>query len=337
MKGPTDKVKVTSIRFLLFTLVLALAACTGSDSPPIKSVRHAIEGAYAADISADGTLSVLSTAEQSIVVWDLVNDKQIYTWSHLEEGSDPYGNTVAIIHIAADASYVVTADRDAFALWSVASGEPEGFWRIDESSIRDAAVSDNGRGILVGRGNGKVMFFEPQSGRRLEFLGHSEKINSVDISPNGFYALSGGNDYIAYLWDTRSGQVIHRFTHSSRVTKVALDDQGRYAFTADSKRDARIWDLQTGQEVSQLSYLQRQKIFGAAAFSKDGKKLVTGSPARRINLWSVESGKELAEWRVAPRKGTQPQSAVVYAVHFLDDNTVMSESSSGLAEYWRIQ
>ena len=34
------------------------------------------------------------------------------------------------------------------------------------------AVSNQGRGILVGRGNGKVMFFEPKTGRRLEFLGH---------------------------------------------------------------------------------------------------------------------------------------------------------------------
>lgn len=314
--------------------MLLLAGCGTSTSTPSKVVSHASDGIYAADISADMSLSVVSSGAQGILVWDLNKQEQLFQWRHSSEEQSI--NTVTNIHIAADNSFVVTSDREAFALWSLDSGDPVGFWRIDESSIRDVAVSNNGRGILIGRGNGKVMFFEPQSGRRLEFLGHQEKINSIDLSPNGHYALTGGNDYVAYLWDTRSGQVIHRFMHSSRVTKVVLDDKGRFGFTADSKRDARIWDLSTGQQISQLDYLQRQKIFSAARFSDDGTQLVTGSPARRINLWSVDSGNEVAEFKVAPKAGTQPQSAVVYAVGFLGQQQIISESSSGLAEYWVI-
>jgi WD40 repeat protein len=180
------------------------------------------------------------------------------------------------------------------------------------------------------------MFFEPQTGRRLEFLGHQEKINSIDLSPNGHFALTGGNDYVAYLWDTRTGQVIHRFSHPSRVTKVTLDDAGRYAFTADSKKQARIWDLQTGEFVSELVYRERQKIFSAAAFSKDGKYLLTGSPSRSLILWNVATGQQIKEWRVAPRESSKPPSAVVYAVGFLSDTEVMSISSSGLAEVWQL-
>ncbi|GAC16318.1 WD40 repeat domain-containing protein [Aliiglaciecola lipolytica] len=318
--------------FLWVMISLFLSACSGAISQPEKSVRHAQEGAYAADISADGKISVISTAQQGILVWDLTNQAEKFKWSHQEEGNNH--NTVGIVHIAADSSYVVTADREAFALWNLTTGEPEGFWRIDEASVRDIAVSNNGRGILVGRGNGKVLFFEPKTGRRLEFLGHQEKINSVDISPNGFYALTGGNDYTAYLWDTRTGQVIHKFVHSSRVTKVALDDLGRYAFSVDSKRGAKIWDVQSGKEISQLFYLQRQKIFSTATFSENGKYLATGSPGRALNLWSVTSGSEIQEWRVTPKEGTQPQSAIVYAVSFSQENQLLSESSSGLAEYW---
>ncbi len=320
--------------FCYLCLWVNLAACTGSDSKPIKTFRHAEKGIYAADVSADASISVVSSAQQGILVWGLEYNQQLFNWR--QEGDENSVNTIANVHIAADNSYVVTSDREAFALWNLTKGEPEGFWRIDESTIRDLAVSNQGRGILVGRGNGKVMFFEPQSGRRIEFLGHQEKINSVDISPNGFYALTGGNDYVAFLWDTRTGQVVHRFTHSSRVTKVALDDQGRYGFSADSKRGATIWNLQTGEQISQLKFLQRQKIFSTAIFSEDGKYLLTGSPGRRLNLWDVESGQELQEWRVTPKEGTRPQSAVVYATGFIGDNQVISESSSGLAEYWTI-
>lgn len=316
---------------LLLCLQLTLTACSQQSSTPVASVRHAEQGAYAADIASDGSISVVSGVTGDVLVWDLTSQQKKYQWSHQGEGN----TLVTSIHISADNSHVVTADRDAFALWSLQSGEPIGFWRIDESSIRDLAVSNNGQHILVGRGNGKVMLFEPQNGRRIEFMGHGERINSVDISPNGRYALSGGNDYNAYLWDTQSGQVIHKFNHASRVTKVALDDQGRYAFTADSKRGAFVWDVQTGEKISQLSYLQRQKIFSDAVFSKNGQYLLTGSPARRVNLWQLQNGDEVFEWRVAPREGSAPQSAVVYAVGFTPQGQVLSESSSGLAETWQ--
>jgi WD40 repeat protein len=318
--------------FILLSLCL-LSACGGGSDTALQSYRHAEQGAYAASISADASIAVVSSVNNGITVWELDTNTKRYVWQHQGDGS----NLVVNIHIAFDNSYVVTSDREAFALWNLSTGEPEGFWRIDESTIRDIAVSNQGRGILVGRSSGQVMFFEPQTGRRLEFLGHTEKINSIDLSPNGFYALSGGNDYVAYLWDTRSGQVLYKFDHTSRVTKVALDDAGRYAFTADSKREARIWDLTTGKEVSNLNYLERQKIFSTAVFSSDGKYLLTGSPAKRLNLWDVASGNEVGEWRVAPREGTKPQTAVVYAVGFRADQHLVSESSSGLAEFWQYQ
>ena len=323
-----------NLAFLLMTLCcITISACGGSNDEPLSSIQLASGGSHAANIAADNSIAVVSTIENGITVWDLASNQKRFVWRHQDDGN----NTVTNIHIAFDNSYVVTSDREAFALWNLDIGEPEGFWRIDEASIRDIAVSNQGRGILVGRGNGKVMFFEPKTGRRIEFLGHQEKVNSVDISPNGFYALTGGNDYLAYLWDTRSGQVIHKFDHPSRVTKVALDDQGRYAFTADSKRDARVWDLVTGNEVSSLNYMARQRIFTTAVFSDDGKYLLTGSPARRINRWDVQTGEELNEWRVSAREGSKPASAVVHDIGYFNENEVISESSSGKLEKWKIE
>ncbi|MGS2721090.1 WD40 repeat domain-containing protein [Paraglaciecola aestuariivivens] len=324
----------SNLAYIFFALISAmLVSCGGASNAPLTSVVHAEGGAHAAHISADNSIAIVSSIDNGITVWDIAANKQRYVWRHQDDGN----NTVTNIHAAFDNSYVVTSDREAFALWNLNIGEPEGFWRIDEASIRDIAVSNQGRGILVGRGNGKVMFFEPKTGRRLEFLGHQEKINSVDISPNGFYALTGGNDYVAYLWDTRTGQVIHKFNHSSRVTKVALDDEGRFAFTADSKRDARVWDLRTGTEVSNLQYLARQRIFTAVVFSADGKYLLTGSPSKRINRWDVQTGKELNEWRVTAREGSKPASAVVHDIGFLTNQTIISHSSSGLLETWAIE
>jgi WD40 repeat protein len=317
--------------FLLFCCLFVLF-CTGCSIPEtepdaISSVSES--GVYSADISNSGDFAVISRVNADISVWSLTQNKTLFSWRHQEKGR----NIVANIHISADESHVVTADNENFALWNKASGDPVGFWRIDESSIRDIAVSNRGRGILVGKANGNVMFFEPETGRSLEFLGHEEKVNSVDISPNGKYALSGGNDYKAYLWSTESGQIIHVFNHANRVTKVVIDDEARFLFTSDSQSDSQIWDAQTGKAISQLHFIERQWVFTSAKFSDDGKYLLTGSPARRLALWDVNTGDVVKEWRVAPSNGPAPQSAVVYGIGLIG-NEVVSISSSGNLEHW---
>lgn len=319
-------------RILLLTLFIGgLVGCSAPETTPLAYWRHVEDGAYAADISTDGTLAVVSGINNGLNVWKIGQDEPLYHWSHQGEGN----NLVISVHIAADKSHVVTADREAFALWNLTTGDPVGFWRIDEASIRDVAVTNQGKGILVARSSGTVMYFEPQTQRRLEFLGHQEKVNSIDISPNGKYALTGGNDYTAYLWSTDSGQIIHTFSHPTRVSKVALDDKGRYALTADSQSKSQIWNVQTGEPVSTLRYFARQKIFTDAEFSNDGKYLLTGSPARQVYLWDVQSGQEIESWKVAARDSMSPPTAVVYGVAFTSGGNIVTESSSGLAELWQ--
>ncbi|WP_448213696.1 WD40 repeat domain-containing protein [Colwellia sp. MEBiC06753] len=319
--------------YILPILSLLLSACQPADNQPLVQWRHAAEGAYAADVSNNGKLSVVSSIHHGISVWDLDNNALKYTWSQQQDSAD---NLVLAIDIADNNSHVLTANKDSFSLWNVASGQSEGYWKVRESNIRDIAVANNGNYLLIGKSNGTVVHVTLATGRRLEFLGHSEKINAVDMLPNGRVAISGGNDYIAYVWDTVSGQVIYQFNHPSRITKVALDPQGRYAFTADSKKDAHIWNLKTGKLVNSLKYTNRQEVFSTVQFSPDGTQLLTGAPSRKVSLWSIGTGQRLQSWRVTPREDIRPAGAVVYGASFRDNDHFITESSSGLAELWQL-
>lgn len=221
------------------------------------------------------------------------------------------------------------------------------------ADIRAVDVSNQGKHILLGKSDGKVVHIRMSDGRRVEFLGHQQTlidsnsgetyhlnnaINSVAISPNGLYALSGSSDQSAYLWDTKSGQVIYKFQHQARVVMVALDPKGRYAFTSDSKKSAIIWDLTTGKKISQLDITGRQQIFTTAKFSQQGDMLITGSPNQKLSLWRVSNGQKIQEWLVTPRKNSRPASAVVYSASFINQDTqIVSESSAGLSEIWDIK
>lgn len=322
------------IRSLSIVICFALLiACQPQHSDAIKQYQHASAGAFDAAISADGQYSLVSTIEHGVAVWDNQANALKFQW-YLKEDEQ---NLVIALAIADDNSTAVTATKTEFAVWDIQSGENLGFYSIKASHIRDIAIANQGRYVLYGRADGVAVHVDLQTGRRIEFLGHQEKINAVALSPNGRYALSGANDYAAYLWDTRSGQVVYRFNHASRVTQVALDPQGRFAFSAGSKRQASIWDLRTGAQHSQLQYIARQKIFSAVRFSNDGQWLATGSPSRELALWETHSGKRVLDYQVAARANSQPKSAVVFAVAFTNNNQLLTESSSGLSEYFNIK
>lgn len=314
-------------------LISLLNACQPTGDKPIARWKHANEGSYAANISNDAQYSVVSSIHNGISLWDISKNALKYQWSQQQESAD---NLVLAADISHNNSHVLTASRENFALWNINTGQSEGYWKVRNSNIRDIATSNNSEHILIGKSNAVVVHVTMATGRRLEFLGHQEKINSIDMLPNGRIALSGSNDFVAYVWDTKSGQVIYRFNHPSRVTKVALDPLGRFAFSADSKKSANIWDLKTGKLISQLQYPHRQEIFSSVQFSPNGSYLLTGAPSRKVSLWDITTGKRLKSWHVTPREDIRPAGAVVYSVAFSDNNHIITESSSGYAEKWQI-
>lgn len=310
-----------------------ILACSDRSSTPLKQSVHAVEGAFAANISNDGKYSIVSSIHHGLSYWDLEKDALLYSWSLEQNSAD---NIVLAADIAGNNSHVVTANKEAFALWNTETGKSEGYWRVRDSNIRDIAVANNGNYVLIGKSNGTVVHVNIDTGRRLEFLGHGEKINSIDMLPNGRIAISGANDFTAYVWDTDSGQVIYRFNHPSRVTKVALDPHGKYAFTADSKKDAHIWNLKTGKKISALQYPNRQEVFSSVQFSPKGEYLLTGAPSRKVSLWQIGTGVRIKSWFVTPRKDIRPAGAVVYSAAFRDNNHIVTESSAGYGELWQI-
>lgn len=317
--------------FFLAIAIGLITSCGPTGQTPIKRWQHAAEGSYAGAISRDAKYSVVSSIYHGISVWDLTNNIRKYDWSQEQTSSD---NLVLAIDISDNSSHVLTANRQHFALWNLDNGKSEGYWQVRESTIRDIAIANHGNYLLIGKGNGTVVHVAVDNGRRLEFLGHSEKINSVDMLPNGRVAMSGANDFIAYVWDSQSGQVIYQFNHTSRVSKVALDPKGRYAFSADSMKAAHIWDLKTGKLVSSLKGTKRHEVFSSVSFSDDGKTLITGAATRKVSVWDITSGERTAHWFVTPKEAKRPSGAVVYSVAFGDNNTLLTESSSGYAESW---
>ncbi len=316
---------------LCFTVIVALNGCFFSGK---ELERWDLEpnGSASFGLSRDGRFALIYSQEHQLVLWDLNSREQL-----AELGAqDPQQNTVSRIRISDNGQFAVTASQINFAVWNLAWSQAKGLWSISDGLIRDIDISSDGQQVLLGLSNGKAIYVDLVSGRRMEFLAHQEKVNTVSLSANGRYALTGGNDYKAYLWDTQTGQVIRIYEHEQRVVRVALQRDGKLAFTSDGGNQARIWDISSGKEVSQLSSFSRQLIFSTARFSDNGDKLVTGTPSSKIAVWDTQTGKKLDEFEATPTKDTRPPRAVVYDAAFDGKNRVISATSAGLAEAWNL-
>ncbi|GAB2652629.1 PQQ-binding-like beta-propeller repeat protein [Vibrio panuliri] len=283
-------------------------------------------------MSRDARFALLYSKQQQLVLWDLHDSTKL-----AELGAqDQQASVVSRIRISDNGRYAITASQTNFAVWDLAWTQSQGLWSISDGTIRDVDIANNGEQVLLGLSNGKAIYVNLVTGRRLEFLAHREKVNSVALAPNGRFALTGGNDYNAYLWDTSTGQALHKFEHEQRVNRVALHRDGQYGFSSDSGNHAVVWDLVSGKEITQLSSFSRQLIFSSARFSDDGSQLVTGTPSSRIMVWDTQTGKRLDGFEAEPLKDARPPRAVVYDAAFDNQSRVVTGTSAGIVQAWKL-
>lgn len=324
--------RIISHYMLLVVVIFLLNGCFFSTKDEKKWTIEP-KGATSFALSRDARFALLYSTERQLLLWDLKENTEL-----AELGKqDPDGNTVSHIRISDNGQYAVTATQANFAVWDLSWTQAEGLWSISDGLIRDVDISSNGEQILLGLSNGKAIYVNLVTGRRLEFLAHREKVNTVALSSNGRFAITGGNDYRAYFWSTETGQVLYTFEHEARVNRVALHRDGKFALSSDGANDSFIWDLPSGNKVSQLKSLSRQLVFSSARFSDDGRLLVTGSPNGQVMLWSVDSGSRISGWEVEPLKDARPPRAVVYDAAFDNQNHVVSATSAGIAQAWKIE
>lgn len=318
------------LSFLLFTI--SIIGCK-PDSQAIDEWPHAAVGVLDAAISRDGKYSLVSSVNFGAAFWDLDNNQLLFQWKH----DDNPQNAITAVNISADGSRAITADKQTFIIWNTSSGKAYGYWQAP-ADIRAVAISNKGRYVLLGLGDGRAIHIDMNTGRRLEFTGHrKEAVASVDLSANGLWAFTGGNDYRAVLWNTQTGVPRQLFEHDTRVTKLKLDYQGKQAFTSGTLGNAFIWNIQSGELISKLSLNKREYVITSAAFSHDGRQLATGAPGRDISVWNTQSGARVKHWQVRTRNQGKPSGAIVYAVSFTPNSQyLLSESSAGYGEKWSL-
>ena len=125
--------------------------------------------------------------------------------------------------------------------------------------------------------------------------------------------------------------------YSCNVSRAAFSPDGKWLVTAgtgDGDKSAHVWEIATGKLALELGG-HSDRVW-CAAFSRDGKLLVTTSGDGRARLWQAVTGKMITELRVHKKIFGSGWYVVVGAAFSSDGKRLVTLSGDGKLRLWAL-
>lgn len=285
----------------------------------------AIDGLDHASISDDGSRIVVRTEGANYRILDAVSGALVERL----DGLDEVQNAIPSF----DASQVALFSDPALDVWDSGRRYLSRMGDHHEG-LQDAAFSPDGTRVATVSWEGSARVWNGTDGAGISLIpGDGGHVASVDFSPDGGTILALSDDRAARIFDAGSGaEIMVLAGHDDTVKHAAFSRDGRFVATASLDRTARIWDARTGEETVRLGHnsavywvgfsadgkllLTRDHVaanvwdldrgtrraelrrhnwgVAAAAFSRDGSRVLTAGREGISRLWDAATGIELA-------------------------------------------
>ena len=127
-------------------------------------------------------------------------------------------------------------------------------------------------------------------------LSHKGRPEGIAISPDGQMLASGGFDQTIRLWNLATRQELRRLHgHRGAIYCVAFSPDGKRLASGGYDGGVRFWDVTPPAPPSQVT-----NVFGAFAFSPDGRWLVTQNKSNVASLWELPARRVAQQWEMPP-------------------------------------
>jgi WD40 repeat protein/serine/threonine protein kinase len=228
-----------------------------------------------------------------------------------------------------DGRFVVTASSDRTArVWDLASGVCPEQTLGHGDNVRHAAYSpDGGRVVSISR-DGSCKVWDAASGRPITAtMWHGDEAHYAAFSRDGQLVVTVCADQKARVWDAWTAQPVWApLAHPERLVLAEFSSYDGQLLTL-GEHEARIWDLRkSGPPFSRVRH-GGQVALNYAAFSPDGRFVVTAGADRTARIWSAEHGRAAA----AP---LQHRGEVVFAAFDKPGQRVVTTSNDRSARIW---
>ncbi|TVS20393.1 MAG: serine/threonine protein kinase, partial [Planctomycetaceae bacterium] len=176
---------------------------------------------------------------------------------------------------------------------------------------------------------GRLMYLCQQHVREVD---NQQPIETVAFSPDERLFVTGGWDGVIRIWETETGELQSMIsTEGQYVFAAAFSPDGRYLAIGNNHSPdyLQVFNIQTGQPADTPSLRGHGDAVLSVVFSRDGKRLLTGSYDNTARLWDLESGESTVfhghDWWV-------------WSASFSpDEQKILTTSQDGSALVWSVE
>ncbi|CAE6514302.1 unnamed protein product [Rhizoctonia solani] len=239
----------------------------------------------------DGKHLVSGSFDCTICVWDISSGQLAFGpfTTHMGGVSD--------VRFSPDArSFISVGVDDTIHMWDTASWQSR-TWLRNTGLTRSAKFSPDGLSLISGSVDGNVRIWEVQefsdeqmAGHQLD--GHSHWVTSVAFSRCGTYIVSGSSDMTVCIRDFQTNKLmLGPLKHTNLVLSVGVPADSTRIFSVFADRMIHVWSKQTGELEYTIGPIETDgqedptyRELWPAAFSFDGRRIVSGSKSGRIYM-----------------------------------------------------
>jgi WD40 repeat protein len=276
--------------------------------------RRVFESGTQALFSPDSAALALVTRDRV----EIVDAKSGATLRRLEHAG------VRALAFSPDGEMIVSAgDDQVMRIWNARSGAPAGASEKHPRPIHDLHVSRDGARVLTGAADGRIRVFDLRKATLLFTLGDGdETMRAAGFTADGRQVITAHANGTLRIWDPGNRRPAE-IRDLGGIDLVSLSPDGRHLLVAGA--ETVLFDLRVRRRVATLRGADR---ISAAAFTADGKRIVTAARDGMVRFWDTLSGDALGSLR--------GHDAVVQGLAFSADGLTLASASEGQVRLWGV-
>lgn len=274
-----------------------------------------------ARFSPDGQL-VVTASSATALVWDT------QTGQRLGEALK-HKDRILYADFSQDGQYVVTTSWDmSVRVWHAQSGQPAMEPIQHRWEVGYAPLNQGMRQMLTEpfRTTNGVQIWKVTPGGMLARAWSSKGgFRFAQFSPDNRRFIGTSFDGSIQIWDALDGRLCGAMQHPEGERLLSCFDRTGLTVLSHSSESVRLWDTQTGKLLGKP--IKHKAEINLAAFSPDGKRIVTASSDGTAQVWDVRSGTTMTE-------PLTHSNSVVFAEFSPNGRRIVTASYDHTARVW---
>jgi WD40 repeat protein len=214
----------------------------------------------------------------------------------------PTGHTHNLLNAvySPDGKYIVSCGSNGFIkIWDARSRRAI---HTIEARATEIVFSADGKRFLSSGDRKGMAIWELSSGKAIKIFGNINdawglgttgvhtplESSSAVFTSDGKHILSWDNTNKVSLWDIDSGKIIRKTAITGQMPVYSPDGTKILTYLDNN---LELWDAASEKELR--SFTGHTDRVTSAAFSADGKMLISSSVDKTVRIWDTETGREL--------------------------------------------